>query len=90
MWSTLEQTNVNDIIRPFGAFGNESPDSLAGGHQSGPHHRQELEDLVSRSPDGHRWHSVLFNDRSDAHPFGVFKEVEKGRIVVMGDGMVSL
>ena len=32
-----------------------------------------------------------FNDRSDAHPFGVFKEVEGGgRIIVMGDGMVSL
>ena len=32
-----------------------------------------------------------FNDRSDANPFGVFKEVENGeRIIVMGDGMVSL
>ncbi len=33
MWSTLEQTNVNDLIRPVGVeFGGESPDSLAGGH----------------------------------------------------------
>ena len=33
MWSTLEQTNVNDVIRPFGVqFGGESPDSAAGGH----------------------------------------------------------
>src|SRR5688572_28723276 len=33
MWSTLEQTNVNDVIRPFGIqFGGESPDSAAGGH----------------------------------------------------------
>ena len=32
-----------------------------------------------------------FNDRSDANPFGTFKEVGKGgKIVVMGDGMVSL
>ena len=32
-----------------------------------------------------------FNDRSDANPFGTFKEVEKGgKVVVMGDGMVSL
>ena len=31
MWSTLEKTNVNDLIRPFGVeFGGESPDSLAG------------------------------------------------------------
>jgi hypothetical protein len=33
LWSTLEQTKVNDLIRPFGSqFGAESPDSLAGGH----------------------------------------------------------
>ena len=33
MWSTLEQTNVNDLIRPFGIqLGDEGPDSLAGGH----------------------------------------------------------
>jgi hypothetical protein len=32
-----------------------------------------------------------FNDRSDANPFGTFKGVENGgKIVVMGDGMVSL
>jgi hypothetical protein len=32
MWSTLDQTNVNDFIRPFGVqFGGESPDSEAGG-----------------------------------------------------------
>jgi hypothetical protein len=32
-----------------------------------------------------------FNDRSDAHPFGTFKNVENGgKFVVMGDGMVSL
>ena len=38
MWSTLEQTNVNDLIRPFGVeFGAESPDALAGGHtKAGP------------------------------------------------------
>ena len=38
MWSTLEQTNVNDLIRPFGIqFGDEGPDSLAGGHtKAGP------------------------------------------------------
>jgi hypothetical protein len=40
MWSTLEQTNVNDVIRPFGMqFGGESPDSQAGGpHQSRLHY----------------------------------------------------
>ena len=35
MWSTLEQTSVNDLIRPFGVqFGGESPDMEAGGHTS--------------------------------------------------------
>ena len=93
MWSTLEQTNVNDIIRPFGVqFGGESPDSLAGGHtKAGLITGKSLKisyhgarTVTGGTPFG-------FNDRSDAHPFGVFKEVEKGgRIVVMGDGMVSL
>ena len=33
IWSTLDQTNVNELIRPFGVqFGGESPDLLAGGH----------------------------------------------------------
>jgi hypothetical protein len=56
MWSTLDQTNVNDLIRPFGVqFGGESPDSQAGGHtKAGP----ALEDLVSRRKDGHGWHSI--------------------------------
>jgi hypothetical protein len=28
MWSTLEQTNVNDLVRPFGIqSGGENPDS---------------------------------------------------------------
>src|SRR4030095_2589403 len=38
MWSTLDQTDVNAIIRPFDLqFGGESPDSQAGGHtKAGP------------------------------------------------------
>jgi hypothetical protein len=33
MWSTLNQININDLIRPSGIqFGGESPDSQAGGH----------------------------------------------------------
>jgi hypothetical protein len=35
--------------------------------------------------------AFAFNDRSDAHPFGTFLEVKNGgKIIVMGDGMVSL
>ncbi len=93
MWSTLEQTNVNDLIRPFGVqFGGESPDSLAGGHTKAG--------LVTEKGLKISYHGArtvtggtpfCFNDRSDAHPFGTFKEVENGgKVVVMGDGMVSL
>lgn len=93
MWSTLDQTNVNDLIRPFGIqFGGEGPDSLAGGHtNAGPitHKRLKISYHGARTVTGGT--PFCFNDRSDANPFGVFKEVEKGgRIVVMGDGMVSL
>jgi hypothetical protein len=92
-WSTLEQANVNDIIRPFGVqFGGESPDSQAGGHTTAgvvTAKRLKISYHGARTVTGGTPFS--FNDRSDEHPFGVFKEVEKGgRIVVMGDGMVSL
>jgi hypothetical protein len=93
MWSTLEQTNVNDLIRPFGLqFGGESPDSLAGGHtKAGLITDKSLKisyhgarTVTGGTPFG-------FNDRSDANPFGIFTEVEHGgKIIVMGDGMVSL
>jgi hypothetical protein len=93
MWSTLEQTNVNDIIRPFGIqFGGESPDPLAGGHtNAGPitDKRLKISYHGARTVTGGTPFS--FNDRSDANPFGTFTEVKNGgRVVVMGDGMVSL
>ena len=93
MWSTLEQANVNDIIRPFGIqFGGESPDSLAGGHTKAgliTDKRLKISYHGARTVTGGT--PFCFNDRSDANPFGTFKEVEKGgKIVVMGDGMVSL
>ena len=93
MWSTLEQTNVNDLIRPFGVrFGGESPDSQAGGHtRAGPitDKRLKISYHGARTVTGGTPFS--FNDRSDANPFGTFTEVKNGgRIMVMGDGMVSL
>ena len=93
MWSTLEQTNVNDLIRAFGIqFGGESPDSLAGGHTKAG--------LITEKPLKISYHGArtvtggtpfCFNDRSDANAFGTFMEVKNGgKIIVMGDGMVSL
>ena len=93
MWSTLEQTNVNDLIRPFGIqFGAESPDSLAGGHtKAGLITDKSLKISYHGARTVTGGTPFSFNDRSDAHPFGTFKEVENGgKIIVMGDGMVSL
>jgi hypothetical protein len=92
-WSTLDQTNVNDLIRPFGIqFGGESPDALAGGHtNAGPitDKRLKISYHGARTVTGGT--PFCFNDRSDSNPFGTFKEVENGgKVVVMGDGMVSL
>ena len=93
MWSTLEQTNVNDLIRPFGVeFGGESSDSLAGGHTKPglvTDKRLKISYHGARTIKGGT--PFGFNDRSDANPFGVFKEVANGgKVIVMGDGMVSL
>jgi hypothetical protein len=93
MWSTLDQTNVNDLIRPSGIqFGGESPDSQAGGHtNAGPITGKRLKISYHGARTVTGGTPFSFNDRSDAHPFGAFKEVENGgKIVVMGDGMVSL
>ena len=93
MWSTLEQTNVNDLIRSFGIqFGAESPDSQPGGHTKAgliTDTRLKISYHGARTVTGGTPFS--FNDRSDDYPFGTFMEVKKGgKIIVMGDGMVSL
>ena len=93
MWSTLEQTGVNDLIRPFGVeFGGESPDSQAGGHtKAGVITDKSLKISYHGARTVSGGTPFSFNDRSDANPFGAFKEVTNGgKIVVMGDGMVSL
>jgi hypothetical protein len=93
MWSTLDQTNVNDLIQPFGIqFGGESPDSMAGGHTKAgllTDNGLKISYHGARTVTGGT--PFAFNDRSDANPFGTFKEVGNGgKIVVMGDGMTSL
>ena len=93
VWSTVDQTGVNDLIGPFGIqFGGESPDSQAGGHANpGPiaDKRLKISYHGARTVTGGT--PFCFNDRSDANPFGTFKEVgQGGKVIVMGDGMVSL
>jgi len=93
MWSTLEQVNANDLIRPFGVqFGAESPDALAGGHtKAGLITDKALKVTYHGARTVTGGTPFCFNDRSDVHPFGTFAEVGNGgKIIVMGDGMVSL
>jgi hypothetical protein len=92
-WATLAQVNVNDIVKPFGiTFSGDSPDRTTGGHSkpgkvtakkySIPYHG-------ARKVEGGA--PFAYSNESDAHSFGVFTEVKGGgKIVAMGEGMVSL
>ena len=86
MWSTLDQTNVNDLIRPFGIqFGAEGPDSQAGGHtNAGPITEKRLKISYHGARTVTGGTPFAFNDRSDANHSAHSKEVEKGGRVVHG------
>ena len=92
-WSTLENTNINDIIKPFGIqFGKQSPDTTLGGITKAG--------LITEKPLRISYYGgriinggtpFCFNNRNEEYPFGVFKKLKNGgKIIVMGDGMVSL
>ena len=92
-WSTLAQTNVNDLIKPYGIqFGSDSPDSLSGGYTKA--------NAVTPKPLKITYHGgrhvnggtpFCYNSQTDAYPFGVYQAVNGGgKLIVMGDGMTSL
>ena len=93
-WATLDQTNVNDILKPFSiTFKGDHPDgATTGGYSAAskvtqvkykiPYHGARL--VEGGTP-------FAYSDKSNEHPFGVYKEVKGGgKIVAMGEGMVSL
>jgi hypothetical protein len=92
-WTTLAQVNVNEILQPFSVqFKSNSPDTSTGGYSTPgvitkkrfivPYHGARL--VEGGTPFAYSLHA---ND----HTFGIYKEVGKGgRIIAMGDGMVSL
>lgn len=92
-WSTLAQVNVNDIVTPFGiTYSSNNPDRSSGGHsESGkitktkysiPYHGART--VTGGTP-------FAFSNDSGGNPFGVFTEVAGGgKVVAMGEGMVSL
>jgi hypothetical protein len=92
-WSTLEQTHVNDIISSSGiTFGTDSPDTVSGGYTK--------PSLITDKKLKVTYHGgrivtggtpFCFNNQTEAYPFGSFTKLKKGgKMVVMGDGMVSL
>jgi hypothetical protein len=92
-WATLAQTNVNDIVKPFGiTYASNSSDRTVGGHAepgkvttkkySIPFHGART--VAGGTP-------FAFSNAPDGNPFGVFKEVNGGgKVIAMGEGMVSL
>jgi hypothetical protein len=93
-WSTLEQVNVNDLIKPFGiAFKSDSPDKSVGGHSVAGKVTQTKYSIPShglRDVEGGTGFAYS-NESPDKNPFGVYTEIKGGgKIVAMGEGMVSL
>jgi hypothetical protein len=92
-WSTLEDANANDIIRPFGIqFGKESPDSAVGGYtKAGLITEKSLKITYQQGRTIKGGTAFCFNNQGEEYPFGVFKKLKSGgKIIVMGDGMTSL
>lgn len=93
-WSTLSQTNVNEILSPYGiVYKNDNPDTkTSGGYTKSspvtaeqltiPYHGARI--LEGGAP-------FCFSKQTQDHPFGVYKELKGGgKVIAMGDGMVSL
>jgi hypothetical protein len=92
-WSTLEDANVNDIIKPFGIqFGKESPDSAVGGYtKAGLITEKSLRITYQQGRTIKGGTPFCFSNQSEEYPFGVFKKLKNGgKIIVMGDGMTPL
>jgi hypothetical protein len=92
-WSTLGQTNVNDLIAPYGIqFGGTIPDSLAGGtSRTGAIHKNPLKITYHGGRMVEGGTPFCYGKESMEYPFGVYHEPDSGgRIVVMGDAMTSL
>lgn len=93
-WATLAQVNVNDILSPFGIiFKTDNPDTKSSGGYT-------KESAVTSKRFSIPYHGAriveggtpfCFSNQTEHHPFGVYKQVGKGgKIIAMGDGMVSL
>jgi hypothetical protein len=92
-WSTLEQTNVNDILAPFNLqFGGMSPEKLPGGKTTaGVITKTSLKISYHEARVINGGTPFCYSVHTNEYPFGTFMETKNGgRIIVMGEGMVSL
>ena len=92
-WSTLNDANVNDIIKPFEIqYGNQNTDTALGGMTKA---KLITEKELKITYYGGRiiggGTPFCFSSAKEKYPFGVYKNLENGgKIIVMGDGMTSL
>lgn len=92
-WGTLDQININDIVKPFGIeYKQNNPNQSSGGHAKvGPIAKEAWSIPVHGARIVEGGTPFCYINADESKPFGVYKEVPNGgRIVAMGDGMVSL
>jgi hypothetical protein len=92
-WSTLGQTGVNEIVSPVGIkFGEDCPDTLSGGYtKPSPITDKKLKVTYHGARIVNGGTPFCFGNQSETYPFGTFATVKNGgKVVAMGDGMVSL
>lgn len=92
-WTSLEKTNVNELLKPFGlSFSDQIPDSLSGGYtKAGILTKDSLKISYHGGRKVHGGTPFCFSSQSEMHPFGVYKQVPGGgKIIALGDGMASL
>jgi hypothetical protein len=93
-WSTLAQANVNDIVRPFDiVFKTDNPDtkSSGGNTKAGPVTKNRLTIPYHGARIVEGGTPFCFSNATNDNPFGIYKEIKNGgKIIAMGDGMVSL
>lgn len=92
-WSTLDQTGVNEIISPAGiTFEGDNPDTLSGGYTKPTaitNKKLKVTFHGGRIVKGGT--PFCFTNQSETRPFGTYAKLPTGgKIVAMGDGMVSL
>lgn len=92
-WTTLEQANVNDMIRPYGIqLGPDSPDTQVGAlTKSGEITAEAVKIPYHGGRIVNGGIPFAFTVGSEEIPFGIFKKLDGGgKIIVMGDAMASL